>query len=133
MKFLRILPEIWARTSWPLGKATRNMVPGKTWVTEPVNSIGSSLGTERGCHEIAICCHAQRSCHQWAGKSSRVWRSKSSNYYRKRHWTIHRRNRYRARTFMKNSRIITVLVMAACVLGFVVLGLAVGYEMHYRQ
>src|SRR5262245_64577406 len=45
MKFFRILPEIWASTSWPLGKATRNMVPGRTCVTEPVNSIGSSLAT----------------------------------------------------------------------------------------
>jgi hypothetical protein len=43
MKFLRILPEIWASTSWPLGSATRNIVPGKTCVTEPVNSIGSSF------------------------------------------------------------------------------------------
>src|SRR5215831_7807298 len=47
MKFLRILPEIWARTSCPLGRATRNMVPGRTWVTEPISSIGSSLGTAR--------------------------------------------------------------------------------------
>ena len=45
MKFLRILPEIWASTSWPLGNATRNIVPGSTCVTEPVNSIGSSLAT----------------------------------------------------------------------------------------
>ena len=48
MKFLRILPEMWASTSWPLGSATRNMVPGKTWVTVPVNSIGSSLATLLG-------------------------------------------------------------------------------------
>ena len=45
MKFLRILPEICASTSWPLGRATRNIVPGSTCVTEPVNSIGSSFGT----------------------------------------------------------------------------------------
>lgn len=45
MKFLRILPEMWARTSWPFGNATRNIVPGKTCVTVPVNSIGSSLAT----------------------------------------------------------------------------------------
>src|SRR5947208_45113 len=43
MKCLRILPEMWARTSWPLGRATRNMVPGNTWVTEPISSIGSSF------------------------------------------------------------------------------------------
>jgi len=45
MKFLRILPEMWASTSWPFGRATRNIVPGKTWVTEPVSSIGSSFAT----------------------------------------------------------------------------------------
>jgi hypothetical protein len=45
MKFLRILPEICASTSWPLGSATRNIVPGSTWVTFPLNSIGSSLAT----------------------------------------------------------------------------------------
>ncbi len=46
MKFLRILPEIWASTSWPFGKATRNIVPGSTCVTLPVNSIGSSFATQ---------------------------------------------------------------------------------------
>lgn len=45
MKFFRILPEICASTSWPFGKATRNIVPGNTWVTVPVNSIGSSFAT----------------------------------------------------------------------------------------
>src|ERR1700677_2241952 len=45
MKFLRILPEMCARTSCPLGSATRNMVPGNTCVTVPSNSIGSSLAT----------------------------------------------------------------------------------------
>ena len=34
---------------------------------------------------------------------------------------------------MKNSRVITVLVMTACVLGIVVLGFAVLYEVHYRD
>ena len=43
MKCLRIFPEIWAKTSWPLGSATRNIVPGRTWVTEPTSSIGSSF------------------------------------------------------------------------------------------
>lgn len=43
MKFFRILPEIWASTTWPLGRRTRNMVPGRTCVTVPVNSIGSSF------------------------------------------------------------------------------------------
>src|SRR5208282_6078374 len=45
MKFLRIFPEIWASTSWPFGRATRNIVPGSTCVTVPVNSIGSSVAT----------------------------------------------------------------------------------------
>ncbi len=45
MKFLRIFPEIWASTSWPFGKATRNIVPGRTCVTAPLSSIGSSLAT----------------------------------------------------------------------------------------
>jgi hypothetical protein len=44
------LPEIWARTSCPLGKATRNIVPGSTCVTDPVNSIGSSLATAKSRH-----------------------------------------------------------------------------------
>lgn len=47
MKCLRILPEMCARTSCPSGKATRNMVPGKTCVTDPTSSIGSSFGTSR--------------------------------------------------------------------------------------
>lgn len=47
IQFLRILPEMWARTSCPLDSATLNMVPGKTCVTVPDNSIGSSLATEK--------------------------------------------------------------------------------------
>lgn len=35
MKFFRILPEMWARTWWPFGSRTRNIVPGKTWLTVP--------------------------------------------------------------------------------------------------
>jgi hypothetical protein len=31
-----------------LGKATRNMVPGSTWVTVPVSPIGSSFATNQG-------------------------------------------------------------------------------------
>ena len=34
---------------------------------------------------------------------------------------------------MKNSPIITLLLAAVCVLGFIVLGLALGVEIHYRQ
>ena len=47
MKFFRILPEMWASTSWPLGRATRNIVPGSTCVTVPMSSIGSSFATCR--------------------------------------------------------------------------------------
>ena len=47
IKFLRIFPEMWARTSCPLGSATRNMVPGNTWVTVPCNAIGSSFATKK--------------------------------------------------------------------------------------
>jgi len=35
MECLLILPDIWASTLWPLGRVTRNMVWGKTWVTVP--------------------------------------------------------------------------------------------------
>lgn len=61
MKFLRILPEMWARTSWPLGNATRNIVPGRTCVTVPLNSIGSSFAT-RQISQIPGCalCHLLR-------------------------------------------------------------------------
>lgn len=43
MKFLRIFPEMWARTTWPFGNSTRNMVPGNTCVTVPTTWIGSSF------------------------------------------------------------------------------------------
>ena len=39
-----------AMSPYDLGKATRNIVPGRTWVTEPVNSIGSSLATQGGIY-----------------------------------------------------------------------------------
>jgi len=45
MKFLRIFPEICASTSRLPGTATRNIVPGNTWVTVPTSSIGSSFAT----------------------------------------------------------------------------------------
>src|SRR5438094_1792374 len=44
IKCLRILPEIWASTfRWP-ARSTRNIVPGKTWVTVPSITICSSFG-----------------------------------------------------------------------------------------
>ena len=45
MRNRRIRPLNWASTSWPLARATRNMVPGSTCVTEPDSSIGSSFAT----------------------------------------------------------------------------------------
>jgi hypothetical protein len=44
MKFFRIFPLIWARTFWPLGSVTRNMVFGKTSVIVPWITSGSSFG-----------------------------------------------------------------------------------------
>src|SRR3569832_1635420 len=44
MRFLRILPEVWARTSCSLSNFTRNMAFGRSSVTVPGNSIMSSLG-----------------------------------------------------------------------------------------
>ena len=41
-------PEMWARTTWPFGNSTRNMVPGSTCVTVPISWIGSSLLVMRG-------------------------------------------------------------------------------------
>ena len=47
MKCLRILPEICARTlRWP-GRSTRNIVPGKTYVTVPSVMICSSFAIAR--------------------------------------------------------------------------------------
>ena len=67
MKFLRIFPEMWARTSWPLGRATRNMVPGNTCVTEPVNSMGSSFGTlpiQQGVPQVLSTSSANVDCRR---------------------------------------------------------------------
>src|SRR5439155_17006912 len=43
MKCLRILPEICASTLRWLGRSTRNIVPGSTWVTVPSVTIGPSF------------------------------------------------------------------------------------------
>ena len=43
MKFIRILPEARARTSWPLGSSTLNVVLGKASLTRPSTSIASFL------------------------------------------------------------------------------------------
>src|SRR5947208_2507227 len=47
MKCLRILPEICARTLRSPGRSTRNIVPGKTWVTVPSVMICSSFAIAR--------------------------------------------------------------------------------------
>src|SRR4029450_9189526 len=43
MRFLRILPEVWARIVWSLSSFTRNIALGSSSDTTPVNSIRSSL------------------------------------------------------------------------------------------
>src|SRR5918994_2613793 len=43
MRFLRILPEVWARIVWSLSSFTRNLALGSSSDTTPVNSIRSSL------------------------------------------------------------------------------------------
>lgn len=50
----------------------------------------------------------------------------------KSQWTIRVGTPY-CDQFMKNSPVITVLLIAVCGVGLVVLGLAVGVELHYRQ
>ena len=44
MKFFRIFPDIWARSSWPFSRRTVYMVAGKTFTTVPSASIASFLG-----------------------------------------------------------------------------------------
>src|SRR5690349_297445 len=43
MRFLRILPEVWARIVWSLSSFTRNIALGSNSSTTPLNSIRSSL------------------------------------------------------------------------------------------
>src|SRR5215813_1999324 len=43
MKFIRILPDTWASTLWPLSSSTRNMALGSGSTTVPSTSIASSL------------------------------------------------------------------------------------------
>ena len=44
MKFIRIFPEAWASTSWPVGNSTRNVTLGSASVTVPSSSIASFFG-----------------------------------------------------------------------------------------
>ena len=39
MKCLRILPEMWPRTSWPFVSRTRYIVAGSTFTTSPLATI----------------------------------------------------------------------------------------------
>src|SRR5690606_29894074 len=52
MKCMRILPEIWQSTLWPLSSSTRNMALGNGSMTVPSISITSSLpmGSARLLH-----------------------------------------------------------------------------------
>src|SRR5262245_5834352 len=43
MKFIRILPDTWASTLWPLSSSTRNIALGSGSTTVPSTSIASSL------------------------------------------------------------------------------------------
>src|SRR5215470_15299424 len=48
MKFIRILPDTWASTLWPLSSSTRNMALGSGSTTVPSTSIASSLAIASG-------------------------------------------------------------------------------------
>src|SRR2546428_6833999 len=43
MWFIRILPDTWARTLWPLSISTRNIALGSGSITLPSTSIASSF------------------------------------------------------------------------------------------
>src|SRR3954468_4546394 len=43
MWFIRILPDTWARTLWPLSISTRNIALGRGSITLPSTSIASSF------------------------------------------------------------------------------------------
>ena len=51
MKFLRILPAMWARMRWPFSSSTMNWVLGSASTIRPSVLIGSSLGTRISCDE----------------------------------------------------------------------------------
>src|SRR3954468_10091513 len=55
MRFLRILPAVWPRISWPFSRRTRNMALGSSSTTWPRISSNSSL--------------AKRSLFVWGKKS----------------------------------------------------------------
>src|SRR6266404_750821 len=55
MRFLRILPEVWARTSWLLSSLTRNIAFGSSSVTVPENSMRSSFAILLLRSPAAIC------------------------------------------------------------------------------
>src|SRR5204862_3944977 len=48
MKFIRSLPEMWARTRWPFSSSTANIVLGNGSITVPSTSIASFLATGSG-------------------------------------------------------------------------------------
>ena len=48
MKCIRIFPDTWVRTRWPLSNSTRNMAFGKGSVTVPSTSMASFFATLQG-------------------------------------------------------------------------------------
>src|SRR6202042_1085323 len=46
MRFLRILPAVWAMISWPFCKRTRKVALGSNSLTVPSNSSNSSLAID---------------------------------------------------------------------------------------
>src|SRR5688572_30316887 len=69
MKCLRILPEMWARTAWPLSSFTRNMALGRVSSTVASTSIASSLFDKRYLVTPGVTDYALRS-HDLGGAGS---------------------------------------------------------------
>ena len=53
MKFIRSLPEMWARMMWPFPMSTLNVVLGRASVTTPSNSIISSFAKASYLHVVS--------------------------------------------------------------------------------
>src|SRR6201747_330588 len=62
MRFLRILPLVWARMTCSLSSFTRNMAFGRSSVTMPLNSIISSLDKQTSLNGTKI----RRRSVRWA-------------------------------------------------------------------
>src|SRR5689334_4718805 len=66
MRFLRILPEVWARIVWSLSSFTRNIALGSSSDTTPVNSIRSSLAIRPPAGE-----NVKKAAGKWAPDASK--------------------------------------------------------------